>query len=115
MLRKKRQIRLLANVAWPTVKNRGFLLRIPPFSGTRFYFKDLQGQLYEQARAAYGQIVCRDHVSPCHCSGDQTRRLFSELFAGDYIETGVGKSMKVPPLGCVNEIKRMRGNRSPFS
>jgi 7,8-dihydropterin-6-yl-methyl-4-(beta-D-ribofuranosyl)aminobenzene 5'-phosphate synthase len=34
-------------------------------------------------------------VSPCHCSGDATRILFRQEFGPDYIESGVGKTIKM--------------------
>ena len=34
-------------------------------------------------------------VGPCHCSGDEARRLFAEEYKDDYIEIGVGKEIKV--------------------
>ena len=30
-------------------------------------------------------------VAPCHCSGEETRKLFQEQYGKDYIEIGVGK------------------------
>lgn len=35
-------------------------------------------------------------VAPCHCSGDETRRLFREKFREDYVECGAGKSIRLP-------------------
>jgi len=35
-------------------------------------------------------------VAPCHCSGDETRRLFKEKFREDYMESGVGKTIDFP-------------------
>lgn len=35
-------------------------------------------------------------VAPCHCSGDNTRQLFKERYAEDYIESGVGKRIPLP-------------------
>jgi len=35
-------------------------------------------------------------VAPCHCSGDETRRLFRQEYGEDYIESGVGKRITVP-------------------
>ncbi len=40
--------------------------------------------------------LCVRKVAPCHCSGDETRRLFSQEYAEDYIESGVGKRISVP-------------------
>jgi 7,8-dihydropterin-6-yl-methyl-4-(beta-D-ribofuranosyl)aminobenzene 5'-phosphate synthase len=34
-------------------------------------------------------------VGPCHCSGDEARRLFAEEYKDDFIEIGVGKEIKV--------------------
>ena len=36
-----------------------------------------------------------EKVGPCHCSGDEARRLFSEEYKDDFIEIGVGKEIKV--------------------
>jgi 7,8-dihydropterin-6-yl-methyl-4-(beta-D-ribofuranosyl)aminobenzene 5'-phosphate synthase len=35
-------------------------------------------------------------VGPCHCTGDDARRLFSEEYKINFIETGVGKVIRVP-------------------
>jgi len=35
-------------------------------------------------------------VAPCHCSGDNTRRLFRKKFGCDYLESGAGKRIKLP-------------------
>lgn len=34
-------------------------------------------------------------VGPCHCSGDEARRLFAEEYRDDFIEIGAGKKIKV--------------------
>jgi 7,8-dihydropterin-6-yl-methyl-4-(beta-D-ribofuranosyl)aminobenzene 5'-phosphate synthase len=35
-------------------------------------------------------------VAPCHCSGDETRRLFKEEYREDYINSGAGKIIAIP-------------------
>ena len=35
-------------------------------------------------------------VAPCHCSGDETRRLFREEYGEDYIESGAGRIINLP-------------------
>jgi len=35
-------------------------------------------------------------VGPCHCSGDETRRLFRLEYGDDYVDSGVGKRISVP-------------------
>lgn len=35
-------------------------------------------------------------VAPCHCSGDETRRLFKEEYGEDYINSGAGKIIAIP-------------------
>jgi 7,8-dihydropterin-6-yl-methyl-4-(beta-D-ribofuranosyl)aminobenzene 5'-phosphate synthase len=35
-------------------------------------------------------------VAPCHCSGDETRKLFREEYGEDYIDSGVGKIIILP-------------------
>jgi 7,8-dihydropterin-6-yl-methyl-4-(beta-D-ribofuranosyl)aminobenzene 5'-phosphate synthase len=37
-----------------------------------------------------------ENVAPCHCSGDETRRLFKERYREAYIESGVGKRVPLP-------------------
>jgi len=37
-----------------------------------------------------------ENVAPCHCSGDETRRLFKESYGEAYIESGVGKRVPLP-------------------
>jgi 7,8-dihydropterin-6-yl-methyl-4-(beta-D-ribofuranosyl)aminobenzene 5'-phosphate synthase len=37
------------------------------------------------------RLLSVQKVAPCHCSGDETRRLFSRKFGDDYMESGVGK------------------------
>lgn len=34
-------------------------------------------------------------VGPCHCSGDEARRLFAEEYKDDFIEIGAGKKIKI--------------------
>lgn len=34
-------------------------------------------------------------VGPCHCSGDEARKLFAEDYKDDFIKIGVGKKIKV--------------------
>jgi 7,8-dihydropterin-6-yl-methyl-4-(beta-D-ribofuranosyl)aminobenzene 5'-phosphate synthase len=36
-----------------------------------------------------------DKVAPCHCSGEGARGLFSDYFADDYIDCGVGKEIVI--------------------
>ena len=36
-------------------------------------------------------------AAPCHCSGDQTRRLFAEAYGDDFMEVGVGKKLQLVP------------------
>ena len=35
-------------------------------------------------------------VAPCHCSGDETRRLFREEYGEDYIDSGAGRIITLP-------------------
>ena len=35
-------------------------------------------------------------VAPCHCSGDETRRMFREEYGEDYIDSGAGKIITWP-------------------
>jgi 7,8-dihydropterin-6-yl-methyl-4-(beta-D-ribofuranosyl)aminobenzene 5'-phosphate synthase len=35
-------------------------------------------------------------VAPCHCSGDETRKLFEEEYGEDYIDSGAGKIITLP-------------------
>lgn len=37
-----------------------------------------------------------EKVAPCHCSGDETRRLSKERHGESYIESGVGKTVPIP-------------------
>jgi len=37
-----------------------------------------------------------ENVAPCHCSGDETRRLFKERYGEGYIESGAGKRVPLP-------------------
>jgi len=39
-----------------------------------------------------------EKVAPCHCSGDETRRLFKQHYGNDYIESGVGSRIPLPPV-----------------
>jgi len=43
----------------------------------------------------FGQLSVAK-VAPCHCSGDETRRLFEERYGEDYIKSGVGKRVPLP-------------------
>jgi 7,8-dihydropterin-6-yl-methyl-4-(beta-D-ribofuranosyl)aminobenzene 5'-phosphate synthase len=44
------------------------------------------------------RLLSVQKVVPCHCSGDETRRLFREKFGADYVEGGVGKGIELPDL-----------------
>lgn len=44
------------------------------------------------------RLLTVEKVAPCHCSGDETRRVFRKLFAADFIEAGVGKRIQLPTL-----------------
>jgi len=35
-------------------------------------------------------------VAPCHCSGDEARKVFRQRFGPDYIESGVGTKITLP-------------------
>jgi len=35
-------------------------------------------------------------VAPCHCSGEGARSLFRQKFGADYLESGVGKMIRLP-------------------
>lgn len=35
-------------------------------------------------------------VAPCHCSGDEARRMFQEEYGEDYIDSGAGKIVSLP-------------------
>jgi len=35
-------------------------------------------------------------VAPCHCSGDETRRLFKQYYGDNYIESGAGRRIPLP-------------------
>lgn len=35
-------------------------------------------------------------VGPCHCTGDEARRLFSEKYKDDFIDIGVGRELIIP-------------------
>jgi 7,8-dihydropterin-6-yl-methyl-4-(beta-D-ribofuranosyl)aminobenzene 5'-phosphate synthase len=35
-------------------------------------------------------------VAPCHCSGEGARSLFRQKFGADYLESGVGKRIRLP-------------------
>jgi 7,8-dihydropterin-6-yl-methyl-4-(beta-D-ribofuranosyl)aminobenzene 5'-phosphate synthase len=36
-----------------------------------------------------------EKVAPCHCSGDQARKMFKEYFGDGYIDCGVGKEVVI--------------------
>ncbi len=38
-----------------------------------------------------------EKAAPCHCSGDQTRRLFADAYGDDFIQVGVGKKLQLVP------------------
>ena len=37
-----------------------------------------------------------DRAAPCHCSGDEARRLFKKSYGAHYIEVGAGKKIPLP-------------------
>jgi len=40
--------------------------------------------------------LCVQRVAPCHCSGEDTRRLFRLEYGDDYVHSGVGKRLSLP-------------------
>jgi 7,8-dihydropterin-6-yl-methyl-4-(beta-D-ribofuranosyl)aminobenzene 5'-phosphate synthase len=40
-----------------------------------------------------------ERVAPCHCSGDNARRLFREHYGEAYVECGVGRRVTLAPRG----------------
>ena len=36
-------------------------------------------------------------VGPCHCSGDQTRRILEQIYGENFVEVGVGKKLEFAP------------------
>jgi 7,8-dihydropterin-6-yl-methyl-4-(beta-D-ribofuranosyl)aminobenzene 5'-phosphate synthase len=48
-------------------------------------------------------------IAPCHCSGDEARKLFKQGYGADYIECGVGKRITIPKL------ESLKTNTSPLS
>jgi 7,8-dihydropterin-6-yl-methyl-4-(beta-D-ribofuranosyl)aminobenzene 5'-phosphate synthase len=42
-------------------------------------------------------------IAPCHCSGDEARKLFKQEYGADYIECGVGKRITLPKLESLND------------
>lgn len=60
----------------------------------------LKGETPSRIESIAGELrlLSVQKFAPCHCSGDETRRLFRQLFAADYIEAGVGKRIRLPSL-----------------
>lgn len=56
-------------------------------SGLKFQFESIIDSFVE---------LGVERVAPCHCSGDEARRLFEERYGEDYIESGVGKRVLLP-------------------
>lgn len=54
-----------------------------------FYKNEIQ-EIIDQFRALEVK-----KVGPCHCSGDEARRLFAEEYEDDFIDIGAGKEIKV--------------------
>jgi 7,8-dihydropterin-6-yl-methyl-4-(beta-D-ribofuranosyl)aminobenzene 5'-phosphate synthase len=44
------------------------------------------------------RLLSVQKVAPCHCSGDEARRVFRNRFAPDYIESGVGAIITLPTI-----------------
>jgi len=36
-------------------------------------------------------------AAPCHCSGDQTRQIFEQVYGEDFVKVGVGKKLEFTP------------------
>ena len=36
-------------------------------------------------------------AAPCHCSGDQTRQIFAQVYGEDFVKVGVGKKLEFTP------------------
>lgn len=58
----------------------------------------LSGASYTQIESIISSFIQLgvEKVAPCHCSGDETRRLFEESYGVNYIESGVGKRILLP-------------------
>jgi len=59
-----------------------------------FHLGGASASQIESVVEEFRQIGVRK-VAPCHCSGNETRRLFRKEYAEDYIESGVGKRITV--------------------
>ena len=66
------------------------------------YIQAVASELFELTR----------FVSPCHCSGDEARELFSRTFGDRYIECGVGEVFDSGELAG-GEVHRASSERSP--
>ena len=60
-----------------------------------FHLSGASSAQIESIIEKFGQLSV-EKVAPCHCSGDETRRLFQERYGEDYIESGVGKVVPLP-------------------
>ena len=60
----------------------------------------LRGELPSRLESIADELVQLSvkKVAPCHCSGDEPRRLFKKKFGSNYIESGVGKRIELPRL-----------------
>jgi 7,8-dihydropterin-6-yl-methyl-4-(beta-D-ribofuranosyl)aminobenzene 5'-phosphate synthase len=60
-----------------------------------FHMSGASLEQIESVIREFGQLSV-EKVAPCHCSGDETRRLFKKQYAENYIESGVGKRLPLP-------------------
>jgi len=61
----------------------------------------LAGEATSRIRAIIAQFqqLAVQNVTPCHCSGDETRSLFKQAYGEGYIEDGVGRIITIPLSG----------------
>ncbi|MCD6450243.1 MAG: MBL fold metallo-hydrolase [Thermotogaceae bacterium] len=62
------------------------------YIGGYHFFRMFDDELQQAVRKVRDTEI--EKVAPCHCTGEEGRRLFKEVFDKDYIEVGVGSVLE---------------------
>jgi len=60
-----------------------------------FHLSEVSSTQIESIVSSFIQLGV-EKAAPCHCSGDEARRLFQESYGVNYIESGAGKRISLP-------------------
>jgi 7,8-dihydropterin-6-yl-methyl-4-(beta-D-ribofuranosyl)aminobenzene 5'-phosphate synthase len=100
VLETSRGLVLITGCAHPGILN--ILNEVKELHSDEFYLVvgglHLGGKSHAELQEIVGQIriLGVQRVAPCHCTGDEAIRMFSDEWDGNYVTTGVGTVISIP-------------------